>query len=126
MHTPLRNCLGCYLVIFGRVPMPPSSRCVGMTVPVVVVPIGAVVAGVGFEEEARGAEGAGGYGGADGAGGGTAGFFNRAFKIELGVARWARVAVTWHHASSNNEAGDALHIGQRPKMARWFRCGSKP
>jgi len=41
-------------MIIARVLVPTTSWGMSVTVPVVVVPVGAIVAGVGFEEEARG------------------------------------------------------------------------
>lgn len=101
------------LVIFSDESDAVPLRRMLMTVAVMVVPDGAVVAGVGFEEEAGGGEGAGGFGGADGAGGGIARLRDRAFEIEFGLTHGAGVAVAGHYADSATR-----QPGQRPKIAR--------
>ncbi len=67
-----------------------------MTVPVVVVPERAVIAGIAFEKEAGRTDRARGFGAADRAGCWVGGCRHRAFEIEGCVAIGTTKTVDWH------------------------------
>lgn len=71
-----------------------------MTIPVVVVPIGADIAGIGFEEQLRHGEDAAAGGAADRAGGGVGGLAPGPRQVEMGVAFGTGVGIGRHSGRS--------------------------
>ena len=93
--SSLRGRQQCSVVLI-RQAVTTTTGGVSVTITVVIVPDGADIAGVGFEEEAGWSEDAGAWTAANGAGDGRHRLAHRPIVLKAGAADRAGVVVAWH------------------------------